>query len=299
VTEDAGTIGGCNKGQSFISMEASWLLFCQDFYNHWGRSKGEGSNMNGLQEAIEKGLSKLSVLGLANVLKRKLSEQGVKVSARRAEIVARQLLAGKSSFSLPGSRTEPLQITLTEEDSEGVVKWVELFLEKDLEQLLLKMQDDLAPRTFKSLKGRWPAEYRRQKVEISEFRNRLYGRWRTGISKLHMLVTMARELGDNINRDARRNSRSSGAVLADVLTRLHARSCQLAEEVIVLLETGFANGAMARWRTMHEIAMTAAFISEHGNACAERYTDHRIVESYKGALEYEAVHAKLGYGYVP
>jgi hypothetical protein len=201
--------------------------------------------MNGLQKAIEKGPSKLPVLGLANVLKRKLSEQGVKISSRRAEIVARQLLAGRSSFSLPGNRTEPLQITLTEQDSEEVVKRVELFLERDLEQLLLKMQDDLAPRTFKTLKGRWPAEYRRQKTEIAEFRNRLYGRWRTGISKLHMLVTLARELGDNINRDARRNPGSSGAELVDVLTRLHARSCQVAEEVIVFLEAGFANGAMA------------------------------------------------------
>ena len=273
--------------------------FCRDFYNHWGRSNGEGSNMNGLQRAIEKGLSKLPVLGLAAVLKRKLSEQGVKVSSRRAETVARQLLAGKSSFSLPGNRAEPLQITLTQQDSEGIVKWVELFMERDLEQLLLKMQDDLASRTFKSLKGRWPAEYRRQKTEIAEFRNRLYGRWRTGISKLRMLVTMARELGDNINRDARRNPGSSGAVLVDVLTRLHARSCQVAEEVIVLLETGFANGAMARWRTMHEIAVTAAFISEYGNACAERYTEHQIVESYKGALEYGAVHAKLGYDPIP
>jgi hypothetical protein len=255
--------------------------------------------MNGLQKAIEKGLSNLPVLGLATLLKRKLSEQGVKISSRKAEIVARQSLAGKSSFSLPGNRTEPLRVTLTKEDSEEVVKRIELFMERDLEQLLLKMQDDLAPRTLKTLKRRWPAEYRRQKTEISEFRSRLYGRWKTGISRLHMLVTLARELGDNINRDARQNPGSSGAALVDVLTRLHARSCQVAGEVIVLLETGFANGAMARWRTMHEIAVTAAFISEHGNACAERYTDHQIVESYKGAEEYETVHARLGYDPIP
>jgi hypothetical protein len=41
--------------------------------------------------------------------------------------------------------------------------------------------------------------------------------------------------------------------------------------------------------------VTTAFISDHGNACAQRYTDHQIVESYKGALEYEDIHAKLGY----
>jgi hypothetical protein len=239
------------------------------------------------------------MLALAKLLKRKFSEHGVEISSRRAELIARQALAGKSSFSLPGKRSEPLKITLTKEDSEGIAKWIELFLERDLEPLLLKVQEDFAPRIFKTLKRRWPAECRKQKTEIAEFRNRLYERWKTGISKLHMLVTMARELGNNINRDARHTPGSSGASLVDVLTRLHARSCLVAEEVIVLLETGFADGAMARWRTMHEIAVTAAFISEHGNECAERYIHHQIVESYKGAQEYEAVYKRLGYDPIP
>lgn len=255
--------------------------------------------MNSLQEAVEKGLAKLPVMGVANLLKRKFSEQGVKISSARAEIIARQSLAGKTTFTLPGNRTEPLQITFTKEDSDGVVKWIEGFLEKDLQDLLLKMQDDLASRTFVTLKRRWPAESRRQKQESSEFRSRLYGRWKTGISKLHMLVTMGRELGDNINQGARKNPATLGPMVVDVLTRLHARSCQVAEEVIVLLETGFANGAMARWRTMHEIAVTAAFISEHRNECAQRYADHQIVESYRGAQEYEAVHKRLGYVPIP
>ena len=255
--------------------------------------------MNSLQEAVEKGLAKLPVMGVANLLKRKFSEQGVKISSARAEIVARQSLAGKTKFTVPGNRSEPLQITFTKEDSDGVVKWVEGFLEKDLQDLLLKMQHDLASKTFATLKRRWPAESRRQKQEILEFRSRLCGRWKTGISKLHMLVTMGRELGDNINRDARKNLDTLGPMVVDALTRLHARSCQVAEEVIVLLETGFANGAMARWRTMHEIAVTAAFISEHGNDCAQRYADHQIVESYRGAQEYEAVHKRLGYAPIP
>lgn len=255
--------------------------------------------MNGLQKAIEKKLSDLPVLALASLLRRKLAQQGVKVNLRRAETMARQSLAGKSTFSLPGKRTESLQIKITDEDSAGIVKWIELFLEKDLQELLLKMQRDIVPQIFKTLKRRWPAEYRTQTRELSEFRNRLNQRWRTGISKLRMLVTMARELGDNINRDARQNPRSSVTALVDVLTRLHARSCQVAEEVIVLLETGFANGAMARWRTMHEIFVTAAFISEHGDSCAKRYRDHQIVESHKGAQEYEAVYVRLGYDPIP
>ena len=255
--------------------------------------------MNSLQKTIEEGLSDLPVMALGNLLQHKLSEQGVDIDSRMAGGLARDLLAGKSRFSLPGERTEPLHLTFTEEDAEGISKRIELFVERDLEQLLLKMREDVAPQTFKTLKKRWPAESRRQKSEISEFRVRLYERWKTGISKLHMLVTMARELGDNINRDARGTPGSSGSAFVNVLTRLHARSCQVAEEVLVLLEAGFADGAMARWRTMHEIAVTAAFISSHGNACAERYTDHQVVESYKGAQEYRDVHERLGFEPIP
>jgi Family of unknown function (DUF5677) len=251
--------------------------------------------MNGLQLAIEQALGELPVLALGNLMKRKLAEQGVEIDDPAAESLARDLLAGKSKFSLPGEREDPLQITFSGKDADDISSRVGRFLENDLGNLLQKSQEDTAAKVFKTLRKRWPSEFRRQKNEISDFRRRLNARWKTGISKLHMLVTMARELGDNINGDARRNPEASGAALVDVLTRLQARSCQVAEEVIVLLETGFANGALARWRTMHEIAVAAVFISEHGNACAERYIDHQIVESYKGALEYQAVQAKLGY----
>jgi hypothetical protein len=255
--------------------------------------------MNGLQKAIEQSLSSLPVVALGKLLRRKLAEQSVDIDSRTAESLARDLFAGKSNVSLAGERTAPLQIVLSEEDSSEIANRVQVFIENDLDALLLKTQEDAAIRILKTLKTRWPAESRMQRKEISEFRSRLYERWNAGISKLRMLVTMARELGDNINRDARRNPDSSGAALVDVLTRLHARSCQVAEEVLVLLETGFANGALARWRTMHEIAVTAAFVSEHGIECATRYVDHQIVESYKGAREYETVHVKLGYDPIP
>jgi hypothetical protein len=50
---------------------------------------------------------------------------------------------------------------------------------------------------------------------------------------------------------------------------------------------------------MHEISVVADFISRHGSDCAERYTDHQIVESHKAALEYEEIRAKLGYDPIP
>ncbi|MBV8754912.1 MAG: hypothetical protein JO328_18815 [Hyphomicrobiales bacterium] len=79
-----------------------------------------------------------------------------------------------------------------------------------------------------------------------------------------------------------------------VLTRLHARACQIAEEMICLLSNGFADGAMARWRTLHEIAAVSLLISEHGDELAERYIAHEIVETRRAALQYEQFRTRLG-----
>ncbi|MDY6966866.1 MAG: DUF5677 domain-containing protein [Halobacteriota archaeon] len=81
----------------------------------------------------------------------------------------------------------------------------------------------------------------------------------------------------------------------EILTRLHARACQTASEVLVLLESGHADGAHARWRSLHEIAVVGFFVKLHGNAVAERYLLHDGVESYKAAVQYQEHCSTIGY----
>jgi hypothetical protein len=52
------------------------------------------------------------------------------------------------------------------------------------------------------------------------------------------------------------------------------------------LLAGYASGAHARWRTLHEIAVVALFIAQEDNSTAERYVHHRFVKSYEDAVEY-------------
>ncbi len=73
----------------------------------------------------------------------------------------------------------------------------------------------------------------------------------------------------------------------DVLTRLHGRACQVTEEIICLISSGLADGAMARWRTLHEIAITAFLIKDQGEKLAKRYIDHEHIESFKAARDYQ------------
>ncbi|MDB5936353.1 MAG: hypothetical protein JWQ01_3697, partial [Massilia sp.] len=52
---------------------------------------------------------------------------------------------------------------------------------------------------------------------------------------------------------------------------------------------------LSRWRTIHELAVTAMFISEHGKPVAERYAAHLAADSIKTARQYQKFASVLGY----
>jgi hypothetical protein len=76
---------------------------------------------------------------------------------------------------------------------------------------------------------------------------------------------------------------------------LHVRACQVTDEIICLLENGLADGAMARRRTLHEIGMVAAVLSQHGEDMAEHHLAHEAVESKRAMVKYLTFAAALGY----
>jgi hypothetical protein len=110
---------------------------------------------------------------------------------------------------------------------------------------------------------------------------------------LEAFWVLAYEAGDKFNNDFRKDEAKAGNYVFECLTRLHARACQIASEVISLLKGGFADGAHARWRSLHEIAVVASFIKTHGNDVAERYLLHDNIESYKAACLYNKYYEVL------
>ena len=77
------------------------------------------------------------------------------------------------------------------------------------------------------------------------------------------------------------------------MVRHHARSCQIAQEILCLLKSGYADGAHARWRALHEVNATSMFIAKHGKECAERYYFHNIVDSYISMGEHKKYEDRL------
>lgn len=78
------------------------------------------------------------------------------------------------------------------------------------------------------------------------------------------------------------------------LTQLHAKSVLVLREMQALLEAGYPDGAMARWRTLHEISVFACII-ELSSDSAKQFILSEHINNAEGAKCYSAHASELGH----
>lgn len=139
----------------------------------------------------------------------------------------------------------------------------------------------------------------RAKRSDAGFRSRLEATWREPFSRLRVLVQAFQEFGEAYHEGTGHPDAEPPKCLTSALTQLHVRACRTAREVMHLLEGGFADGALARWRTLHEVAVVAAFLQQHGEDAAELYLLHDQVRACRIAEMFAANSGKLGWEPVP
>ena len=133
-------------------------------------------------------------------------------------------------------------------------------------------------------------------AQRGDFERRLLDRWRPALDLFEMVLVACTEAGSDLHDslNAEGGPASDHPTKLHVLTLLHARACLVANEVFALLRTGFAVGALARWRTLHEIAVIAFLLGEQDEALANRFLLHRYVERWKEAQCYQENCVALG-----
>lgn len=112
---------------------------------------------------------------------------------------------------------------------------------------------------------------------------------------LEVFILISQEIGAEFNKSVRNDVEKEISPRFEVLSRSHARSCQVALEILTLLQNGFADGADARWRTLHEIAVETNVINRHDDDLAVRYLDHDIIQKRESARTFQAHCHELGY----
>jgi hypothetical protein len=239
-----------------------------------------------------------SDLFLKTLIRRKFASMGLALSEKQIAYAARRLKQARgpeatirfnekhllnadaaSTQAISGTRS----VCLSEDDVQGAANEIGSWLQEFMEPI----SEKLAARVFAEVKrnsGKFLRETDRDRLK---FQLRLAKTWRKAFHLLDLFLGLALQSGGDFNRQCGLSSTSANDAAVYVLTRLHARACQVSAETIALLKAGFADGAHARWRTLHEIAVVSTFIAKHGTETARRYLAHDAVESYKAARQYQ------------
>lgn len=152
-----------------------------------------------------------------------------------------------------------------------------------------------APGIYRHLKRDGPAMLQARQATFSRFEKRLYRTWKRPLDLLEMMIVVCTESAEGVNSVWPWGKSKDDDVVFDVVRRLQARACQVANEILTLLKAGYAPAAHARWRTLHETAVITNLIADRGSTAAALYLDHEHVEAKKAATQYQTYCRRLGY----
>jgi hypothetical protein len=252
--------------------------------------------MDVLQDALNEATAALPAFFLQKLISKKLREQGIKRTKGLAEKLAKHILEGNRE---PIEHPRNITLAFTKADADEIERAIEQFCDTQFPKIIPDVARRTSKTVLKDLRCRWPNEYALQNKDLSGFRKRLEDRWGKPLGLLRMLLTMVREWCQGAHERESTRKRAKPEQVPELLIRLLVRACQVTDEILCLLENGFADGAMARWRTLHEITVVATIISQHGETIAERYLAHQAVESKKAMDKYLACYQQLGYRALP
>ncbi|MEZ9741330.1 hypothetical protein BCU90_16325 [Vibrio lentus] len=119
-------------------------------------------------------------------------------------------------------------------------------------------------------------------------------RWALGFRKLHALRETCLQAGMNFQQQFIKIPKYETDELIGVLMRQHAHACRITGEIIHLLEGGYPDAALARWRTLYEMVVTCLVIKKCGRTAAIDYIKHGMVQTVEGIEEHRKNAGAMG-----
>jgi hypothetical protein len=231
---------------------------------------------------------------LVKLVSQKAEEQRYSLTHAQLATIREQISKADGdtfTIELPADEDFNLQISITDEDFTHII---DEYAEK-LSDAMPRIVQETAEVLLAELKSTAPEMLAEHKQVRSQFEESVFLEWNEALDLMEMLIVIASEAGEDFTQEFGLSVSQDNDFRFEVLTRLHARSCQIANEILTLLKAGYADGAHARWRTMHEITVIGFFINGFGQDVAERYLLHEAVESYVAARQYQRYSNRLGY----
>lgn len=132
---------------------------------------------------------------------------------------------------------------------------------------------------------------------LKKFRERLFDTWKTPLKRLDSLLYICMEMVDELRSD-QTNPAHFKTNKFNIASRLQARCVQIGSEISHLLHGGYADGAFARWRTLHETSATTKFICEGDEDLSSRFIDFQSISRLDAATKYNDRN-ELGFEPIP
>lgn len=257
--------------------------------------------MQSLQAILEEQLAELPRAIATQLIRDKLEPMGLADNEPVVAALVAHVLSGADDgpfdleVDLPeGVSPDGIVLDFGGEDFAFIAK-AEAAFHDELPGLIQETARRAAQFVVAGYRASWPDFRAAEVAAVDDFRGNIEARWGEGFDLVRMLIEISREQGMAFDRRARRSRSSRNAHLNTALVHLHARALQIASEIMVLMESGYADGAMARWRTLHEVTCVAMVLKDGGDALAQRYLEHDAVECKKGLGQYQQCHEALGF----
>lgn len=234
-----------------------------------------------IELAIESSLRKKEI---------RLSDEDIKMISKR---LAKDPSAKIEASDLSINDDTEILIDLTEQDLEDSVER----MTEATSEVVRTTTEEIASQILEAMESNSDATITLLKEDLDSFHENINHAWGSALDSLELFINASREardifIEDYQQWDEKRIQDSSNRAAA--LERIHVRACRTASEILCLLRGGFADGAMARWRALHELSVIGMYLSEQPDSVSEMYLDHSVIEQAKSMDSYETHYETLG-----
>lgn len=160
---------------------------------------------------------------------------------------------------------------ILEEKNEGVSqeKIVESLSQDKILQAYKKLIEQASDDSVETIENLMLEQVSEERVHVDIFLEKQSQKWKKAFAASDMLYICILESAELYNGYV--CDLYSQNYLFYALRYIHGRALQVYLEILCLNKNGFADGAYARWRSLYELSVTAAFIKKFGEEVAKAF----------------------------
>lgn len=118
--------------------------------------------------------------------------------------------------------------------------------------------------------------------------------WGEPLRTFRAILRLCRNHVDRFNAAYRSTAAARDDAQFEAIVTLHARACLIASEVYALTATGHGRGAIALWRSLHELAVYSRVLLNGDQELSRRYLSSALIDEYNAAKVFNEHCAELG-----